>query len=229
MLLKSDLADDKLAMMFRFVSLGCDRQSAFQIDRHQGVGVSHFFDRVGSTLDGAARLIDADFVGFLEDAGLYWLYADSGLRTVIDTSFEIDVTHEFRRQDRMELQRVRALYRIRARWFRELFDEDSPPTCFVRRWDARDRGDADDAPLALLALLRSRRRDVRLLYLHEDETRPLRVAPGCRSVFLPQQNPADRAGLDSAWRRVLSDAAGSVHGEDGNGFALPVRGVPRFA
>lgn len=216
-------------MMFRFVSLGCDCQAALQIGKYQGVGVPHFFDWVGSTLDGVARLIDTDFSGFLNEANLYWLYSDCRLKTVIDTSFEIDVSHDFKRQDRQELQRVRDLYRIRARWFQEPFDEDSPPTYFVRRWDPRDHDDGDDAALALLALLRSRRRDVRLLYLHEDRTRPPRAAPGYRSVFLQQQDPPHWVGIDAAWTHVLSRTAISFYAEDGDAFALPVSRVPRFA
>lgn len=152
--------------MFRFVSLGCDCQVAAQINKQQPSGVTHFFDWLGCTIPGLMTLIEKDFEGFLDEKNLHPFFINNALRTVIDFKYSVDVTHDLHSLQPQEVSRVRANYAMRARWFRELFDEDSPPTYFVRRWDGRDPDDSDAGPLALLSMLRERRSDVRLLYLH---------------------------------------------------------------
>ncbi|MGI4795871.1 MAG: DUF1796 family putative cysteine peptidase, partial [Janthinobacterium lividum] len=202
-------------MMFRFISLGCDSQSAIHIQKRQPSTVTHFFDQLGSTLHGVMKLIEDDFQGFLDEQNLLPLFAENALQAVIDCKYKIDVLSSVHNLDDMNFARVRSVYRQRAQWFRDLFSDESPPTYFVRRWDGRDPDDSDDDPLALLAMLQKRRDDVRLLYLHADPTRPPRAAPGFRSAFLPQPDPAIPHARDLAWQDALLGTAMSRIVDDG--------------
>lgn len=216
-------------MMFRFVSLGCDCQPAAQINRQQPSPIAHFFDWLGSTLQGLMKLIENDFDGFLDEKNLHPFFVDNAMKTVVDYKYKIDITHDLHNLRAEELKRVRAIYTMRARWFRELFEEDSPPTYFVRRWDGRDPDDGDAGPLALLSMLQERRSDVRLLYLHADRARAPSAAPGFRSAFLAQPHPFIWSGSEPAWREALLETAMTPHAGDGDAFALPLARVPRFA
>lgn len=215
--------------MYRFISLGCDCQPAWQIKRYQTARVTHFFDDIGSRLSGVKKLLEADFSDLLQESNLHPLYIESRLVTVIDTHYGLDFTHSFTSFSQKDLARVRAEYTLKARWFRELFDEESPPTYFIRRWDPRDGEGGDDEALELLSMLRSRRKDVRLLYLHGDKTAGVRFAPGFRSAYLEQPEPNFWRGLNSAWNHVIRETAVSPYEEDGEAFAFLPRRVPRFA
>lgn len=214
--------------MFRFVSLGCDCQPVFQINKLQGQGATHFFDCIGSTLDGLIGLLDDDFRGLMTADSLVPYYIDNRLYAVLDKHRGLDFTHDFARLDQQSIMRAAKIYALRTRWFLELFDEDSPPTYFVRRADLRDPDHGDDRALALLDRLKSRRKDVRLLYLHEDRQRPPGFAPGYRSSFLPQREEFFWHGLDSAWTFALNRTAVMPYGDDGPAFPLPLQKPPRF-
>ena len=213
--------------MFRFVSLGCDCQPAHQINLIQDARAAHFFDWLGSPLAGVSRLLESDFDGVLLEKNLHPYVRENIVYAVVDTQFGIDFSHDFSRLHKEDITRVQDIYRLRARWFGELFDEENPPTYFVRRSDLRDIDNSDDAALALLAQLQERRKDVRLLYLHDDYTRPPGFAPGFRSVYLPQPHPFHWHGLQSAWTDALKRVAMEPYAGDGEAFPLPRR-RPQF-
>lgn len=214
--------------MFRFVSLGADCQPALHINRHQQQDVPHFFDWIGAPMEGVHRLIETEFEGVLQPGNLHPYCRENIIYAVVDTVFRLDFSHDFTSLDPRSIKTVQDQYRLRARWFMELFDEDSPPTYFVRRSDLRDQDSGDDAALRLLALLQSRRKDVRLLHLHDDPKRPAGFAPGFRSAFLPQPSPFHWKGLDTAWDHVLRRVALTGYAGDGAAFPLPRLNVPNF-
>lgn len=222
-------------MTFRFVSLGADCQPAYQINRQrdsqqpQLPQIPMFFDWLGSTTAGVSRLIEADFDGLLDDDNLVASFHANNLHSVVDARFRLEFAHDFTRFDRDNVERARLKFRLRARWFLELFEPDSPPTYFVRRAAERELDNGDAPALALLRLLQSRRRDCRLLYLHDDPSRPPGFAPGFRSAFLRQPRPFYWQGLDSAWAHALDRVALEAHDADGEAFALPPRRGPNFS
>lgn len=213
--------------MYRFVSLGCDCQAAWQLRRYQASRVVHVFDDIGSRLVGVKRLLETDFAHLLRD--LHPVFIEGRLVTVIDTRYRLDFTHAFHGFAEKDIARVRTEYTLKARWFRELFDEDSPPTYFIRRWDPRDGESRDDEAVELLDMLQSRRRDCRLLYLHGDKTAGIRYAPGFRSAYLQQPENGFWRGLDAAWNHAIREVAVSPYEEDGEAFGFAPRRVPRFA
>ena len=213
--------------MFRFVSLGCDCQPAHQINLIQNASAAHFFDWLGSPIVGVSSLIGADFDGVLQAKNLHPYVRENIVYAVIDTKFGLDFSHDFSRLDQENIKRVQDIYGLRARWFADLFDEENPPTYFVRRSDIRDIDNSDDAAIRLLAQLQERRRDVRMLYLHDDYTRPPGFAPGFRSAYLPQPQPFHWHGLQPAWSDALKRVALEPYAGDGDAFPLPKR-RPKF-
>ena len=214
--------------MFRYVSLGCDCQVNHQIGLVQERGPTHFFDWIASPLDGLIHLLEQDFVDILDFRNLVPFYVENRMFGVIDTKYRVDFHHDFARLDHENRLRVLGTYTRRAQRFRQLFDAGSPPTYFIRRADLRDRDQSDQAALRLLDLLKSRRKDVRLLYLHEDAHRPVGLAPGFRSAFLRQRRPFSWQGSNEAWKPILGRTALLPFEGDGDAFELPKVRMPRF-
>ena len=214
--------------MFRYVSLGCDCQVNYQISLVQERGPTHFFDWIANSLDGLMHLIERDFANILDARKLVPFYLENRMLGVIDTEYQMGFHHDFVRLDDENRQVVFETYTRRAQRFRQLFDANSPPTYFIRRADLRDKDHSDQAALRLLDLLKSYRKDVRLLYLHEDPHRPVGVEPGFRSAFLRQKQPFFWQGNDDAWKVILSRTALLPFAGDRDAFRLPMAKVPRF-
>ena len=214
--------------MFRYVSLGCDCQVNYQISLVQERGPTHFFDWIANPLDGLICIIEQDFANILDARNLIPFYVENRMFGVIDTKYRMDFHHDFARFDNESRQLVLETYTRRAQRFRQLFDANSPPTYFIRRADLRDKDQSDQAALQLLDLLKSYRKDVRLLYLHEDMHRPVGFAPGFRSTFLGQRQPFIWQGNNEAWKVILSRTALLPFAGDGDAFRLPMAKVPRF-
>ncbi len=214
--------------MFRYVSLGCDCQVNHQIGLVQERGPSHFFDWIANPLDGLVYLLEQDFANILDPRNLVPFYVENRMLGVIDTKYRMDFHHDFVRFDHENRQRVLEIYTRRAQRFRQLFDADGPPTYFIRRADLRDGDQSDQAALRLLDLLKSYRKDVRLLFLHEDPHRPVGLAPGFRSAFLRQRQPFFWQGSDGAWKAMFSKTALLPFEGDGDAFELPKARTPRF-
>lgn len=214
--------------MFRYVSLGCDCQVNYQISMVQDRGPTNFFDWIAVSLEGLTRLIEEDFAGILRADRLSPFYVENRLLGVIDTHFQADFHHDFLRMDEENRLRVLATYTRRAARFRQLFHPDSPPTYFVRRADQRDSDHGDAKAIQLLDLLQCYRKDVRLLYLHEDTRRSLGFAPGFRSAPLKQMEPFFWTGHDQAWSLVFQRTALKPFPTDGRAFPLPAIALPRF-
>lgn len=216
--------------MFQFVSIGGDCQPAAQIRKHRVSTASHFFDWIGIPIQQTIELIENDFEGFLERQNMHPIFAGDGFYGIVDTRYRTDVRHEMEAFKPADIKRIQAMYALRSRWFREMLEPEEPPVYFVRLWGLRDGDENEDDARKLYAALRSRRRDVRLLYLHNDPTRGELIEGAFRSIYLPQtSNPYSWQGDDEAWRYVLKDFAVRVAGGHDEGFALPRPKQPNFA
>ena len=214
--------------MFRYVSLGCDCQVNYQISLVQERGPTHFFDWIANPLDGLIRIIERDFSNILDPRNLFPFYVENRMFGVIDTEYRMDFHHDFARFDDENRKSVLEIYTRRAERFRQLFAADSPPTYFVRRADQRDNDQSDRAALRLLDLLKSYRKDVRLLYLHEEPRRPVGFAPGFRSALLEQRQPFSWQGNNDAWKSMFGRIALLPFEGDGDALELPKPKLPRF-
>ena len=215
---------------FRFISLGTDCQPALQISIHRPNNVMHLFDWLAVPIRRLIALIENDFEGFLEPDNLHPFFIENKLTAVFDTRYRIDFNHDFATFDAADISRVRRLYGLKIRWFRELLDEpDEPPSYFIRRWDVRDGPEDETVAVELFDLLRRRRRDIRLLYLHNDPSRPPVKRNGYRSHFLRPPQPFIWKGDFPAWRHILCQFALEPDTDRGDAFALPLSRVPRFA
>ena len=215
---------------FRFISLGTDCQPAFQISVHRPNNVMHLFDWLAVPIRQLVRLIENDFEDFLHTDNLHPFFIENKLTAVFDTKYRIDLAHDFIMFDAADIARVRGLYELKIRWFRELLDEaDEPPSYFIRRWDVRDGPEDETVAVELFELLKRRRRDIRFLYLHNDPSRLPAKRNGYRSHFLRSPQPFIWKGDFHAWRHILRQFALEPEADDGEAFALPPFRAPRFA
>lgn len=215
--------------MFQFVSIGGDCQPAAQIRKHRLSTASHFFDWIGIPIRQTIELIENDFEGFLARENMHPIFAGDGFYGIVDTRYRTDVRHEMSGFTPADIRTIQAMYALRSRWFMEMLEPDEPPVYFVRIWGLRD-GDENEADARMLyAALRSRRPDVRLLYLHNDPTRGELIEGAYRSMYLRQtSNPYSWQGDDQAWSYVLNDFALRAAGGYDGGFALPRPKQPNF-
>ena len=215
---------------FRFISLGTDCQPALQISIHRPNNVMHLFDWLAVPIRQLIKLIENDFEGFLQPDNLHPFFIENKLTAVFDTRYRIDFNHDFATFDASDISRVRSLYGLKIRWFRELLDEpDEPPSYFIRRWDVRDGPEDETVAVELFHLLKRRRRDIRLLYLHNDPLRLPVKRKGYRSHFLRPPQPFIWKGDFHAWRHILRQFALGPDTDEGEAFALPPLRAPRFA
>lgn len=220
-----DPAPEKLS--FRFVSLGSDCQPAMQIEAVQRGTLAGLFDNITTEIRHLSRLIRNDFAGFLDRENLFPVYFEQELRGVVDTVYRVGMNHHFAGFDDASIQAVQDVFRMRIRWFRNLFDPRRPPPYFVRRWHPRDGSDDESSAIALFHQLRHMRRDIRFLYLHPDPQRPDFMMDGYRSAYLRQIEPFVWYGDTVAWRRVLTDFARRPFEGDREAFELPPYEPPR--
>lgn len=193
--------------MFRFISLGSDCQTASQIAGLAYTPTHNFFDLLALPIRQTIELIENDFEGLLLPENLHPVYVEDQLRGVVDMRYRAEFAHDFTIFSRDEIATVRERYRLRARWFRELFDADEPPVYFVRRWHARDGVEDETLAVRLFELLQSKRRDSRMLYLHRDRGRPEFVSGAYRSAYLPPPDVPHWTGNTPAWTYMLQDFA----------------------
>lgn len=215
-------------MTFRFISLGGDCQPAVQINSLNPTRTRSFFDVVSIPIAQTIALIENDFQDLMLTENLRPVYVEDTLERVVDTRWDLHFVHDFPSLEPEAVEAVRAQYLVRARWFMDLFDDEEAPPYFVRRWFNGDGPEDEREAIRLFELLRSRRRDVRLLYLHNDPFRPERVFGAYRSAYLLPPDNAHWVGNTGAWRTMLRDFALRPHEE--TGFALPAgKQRPRFA
>ena len=146
---------------------------------------------------------------------------------MIDTRYHLDFAHDFPALTRTALETVRQTYALRARWFLE-FLEDEEPVYFVRRWHPVDGGEDEASALRLFDFLKTLRRDVRLLYLHNDPKRQPSLLDGYRSIFLKQNRPFNWHGDTNVWQFILNNFTVRPCDADRDAFALPEWKAPRF-
>ena len=188
---------------FRFVSLGSDCQTAAQINGLRNLPARHFFETVGCPIAKTFELLECDFRDLLLPENLLPVYHDEVLNRVIDLRYHLHFVHDFQELSPSEIKAVRDRYELRARWFRELLEPDEEPVYFVRRWHPMDGPEDESLAARLYEFLRSSRRDIRFLYLHNDPSRPERASGAYRSAYLaPPANPS-WTGNNQAWRRAL--------------------------
>lgn len=215
--------------MFKFVSIGGDCQPAAQIRKRSASNTSHFFDWLGIPIRHTVALIENGFEGFLDRENMHPIFAGDGFMGIVDTRYRADIRHEMSGFTPADIATIQAIYALRSRWFMEMLEPDELPVYFVRIWGLRD-GEENEADARMLyAALRSRRRDVRLLYLHNDPTRGELIEGAFRSAYLQQtSNPYLWEGDDEAWRYVLGDFALRAADGDDEGFTLPRPRQPNF-
>lgn len=210
---------------FRFVSLGSDCQPAAQINNIQPPGqskLSYPFDWITTQIQHIGRLIENDFEGFLDPANLFPNYFEEQFKGMVDTVYRVGLNHDFVDFNEAEIQRVRDVYMLRVRWFLNLFDTRRPPPYFIRRWHPRDGIEDERLVLELFEVLRRKRRDIRLLYLHADPSRAEFMADGYRSAFLKQNDPFVWYGDGPTWSHMLNNFALRFFEGDRQAFVLPV-------
>ena len=216
--------------MFRFLSLGGDCQPTVQINRTNGTFPAlQFFDVVGCPIRGTIDLIANDFRDLLLTENLLPVYQEETLNRVIDLRYNLHLLHDFAHFTPEEIAAAQANYALRARWFMELYDEDETPVYYVRRWHPLEGAPEDESQaMELFEVLRSKRRDIRFLYLHRDPGRRQRVSGAYRSAYLAPREPYHWTGNDDAWRELLTDFAVRDYGDpDDTGFPLASAAEPR--
>lgn len=215
--------------MFQFVSVGGDCQTAAQIRKRRPASVAHFFDWIGIPIRQTIELISNDFAGFFDRENLHPHYAGNGFYGIVEMRYRADVQHGVPSFDIEITEMIRLMFSLRARWLREMLEEDERPVYFIRCWTVRDGAENEADAIELFELLRSKRRDIRLLYLHNDASREERIDGGYRSAFMRQaSNPYIWSGDDKAWRSVLEGFAVQPGGDDRGAFTLPTPRRPRF-
>ncbi len=206
---------------FRFVSLGADCQPARQISRIQPSNMSGVFDWVTTQIQHIGRLIADDFAGFLEPENLFPVFHDQTFIGLVDTLYRVGLNHDFAGFDAVDVSSVQTIYRMRIRWFRNLFDPRRPPPYFIRRQHPRDGAEDESLAIALFEQLRAKRSDIRFLYLHADPNRREFMMDGYRSAFLRQRDPFEWRGDDEAWNTILCEFAVRPFVGDRAAFRLP--------
>ncbi len=206
---------------FRFVSLGSDCQPARQINRIQPSNISGVFDWVTTQIQHIGRLIENDFAGFLEPDNMFPVFHDQVFVGLVDTLYRVGFNHDFTRLDAADVSAVRDIYRMRIRWFRNLFDPRRPPPYFIRRQHPRDGVEDESLAIALFEQLRAKRGDIRFLYLHADPGRREFMTDGYRSAFLRQMDPFEWLGDNEAWNAILGGFAVRPFPGDRAAFPLP--------
>ncbi|WP_419728536.1 DUF1796 family putative cysteine peptidase [Lichenicola sp.] len=215
--------------MFQFVSLGGDCQPAAQIRKRRPSSVAHFFDWIGIPIRQTIELIRNDFEGFFDRENLHPHYAGDGFYGIVEMRYRADVQHGVPSFDIATTEAIRELFVMRARWLREMLEEDNDPVYFIRSWTVRDGPENEADAIELFELLRSKRRDIRLLYLHNDPGREDRISGGYRSAYLRQaSSPYVWSGDDRAWLSLLEDFAVRPGGDDKGASPLPAPRRPRF-
>lgn len=209
--------------MLRFVSLGADCQTAAQLSVFAGTQPPQFFDKIAVPIRSVIQLIENNFADLMLSENLHPIYSGETLACVVDTLHRIDFGHDFNAFDTDEIMAVRKRYQLCVRWFAELLQPDARPVYFVRRWHPRDGSDDELNALRLYEVLRAKRADVRLLYLHKDQTRQDVVVGGYRSTFLHFPENCHWKGNTPAWQDILRNFACRPLGAEDHA-AFPLRG-----
>lgn len=213
-------------MEFRFVSLGGDCQTAMQIKLMTSKHVTGFFDSIGSPISTVISLIETGFVDPLPMARLEPVHVGGRLERVIDRGTGLQFVHDFPDFEPGTIAAIQARYRLQARWLMQSFDADEPPSYFIRRWSEFDGPEDERQAMRLFDVLRARRPDIRLLYLHQDRTRPPRNFGAYRSTYLSPTVSGNWVGDIAEWRALLHGFAMLPGGDQGFPLRAPKR--PRF-
>jgi GNAT superfamily N-acetyltransferase len=188
---------------------------------------SSFFDVIATPITTAIALVQNGFQDMLLTENLRPVHVEGRLDRVIDTRWNIEFVHDFPDLTPETIAAVQARYRVRARWFMDLFESDEMPSYFVRRWYPGDGDEDERHAIRLFEVLQARRRDSRLLYLHNDPGRPARMFGAYRSIYLPPPHHGHWVGNTGAWRQILDGFA--VQRFEDPGFQLPILNRPRFS
>lgn len=182
-------------MFGHVVSVGGDCQPAHQIRRITGLHHAQVFDWLLVRADGVARLLEADFDGWLAPGTL--ILETAPYAHVRDARYGVHFLHDFALQPGFldGLPQVRAKYEALVQRWRQLMAADAA-VLFV--W----KGDEGASAVARLAQALQRARGGRpwhLLALRSDvEEAPWR-RPGISNRFLRQPEPYAWTGDDAAW------------------------------
>lgn len=193
--------------MPRFISVGGDRQTAAQIYDLKYTPNTYFFDQLSIPISGAVELVDNDFSELLLPKNLHPVYVDDGLVGVLDMRYRIEFAHDFEQFTAPEIAAVQARYAMHVDRFRALFDDDEPAPYFVRRWTPGDGPEDESVAMQLFELLRQRRQDIRMLYLHGDARRGELISGAYRSAYLPPPEVPHWIGNTGSWQYMLRDFA----------------------
>lgn len=189
------------------VSLGSTCQTAHQLRRCLGIERAHVFDWVVTSDPGILQHIESGLHGYF---GLESLIRDPGgrardVRTGTQFLHDIPDGCDLAAAHREAAPRIAALV---DRWHRLMGSGQT--VLFIRKhgWADHPVLAADRLHQALTAAAPGLR--FRLLYLTEPgKFEPVADMPGLVHRPLPQPDPPDWRGLDSAWDEVLAEALGA--------------------
>ncbi|SFL02999.1 DUF1796 family putative cysteine peptidase [Methylorubrum salsuginis] len=185
-------------MSYHIVSIGGNCQPAHQIRRHTGKTEANVFDWLMIELRDVARLIDNDFVEFLELSNLQ--YVRTPFRHVLDQASLAKFVHDFKfsLEPRDQYENVRSKYDYLIKRWRETMERDET---IVFVW----LGAATDRDLHLLEQSISIRRKSKPFLIAALTTG---LPPGRKSARIvcfdiAQPDPYVWKGDDMEWEAVL--------------------------
>jgi tetratricopeptide (TPR) repeat protein len=174
---------------------------AFQLRQHSGDNAAHFFDWLGTPVDGLIRTIEADF-RVLKPERLYLTATGGRKNMVVDAETGLRFSHQFPRQGRSipddflkDYDAFAAKFAFLAERFRNTVR--THPVSFVRRQIRRP-----DA-LRLEAAMRSRFPSADMQFLYINNGGEIFTTPLGESVFLPQEKTWG-FGDSIGWARMLT-------------------------
>lgn len=191
-------------MFGHVVSVGGDCQPAHQIRRITGRDEAHFFDWLQIRAEGAARLVDENFEGFLGDARELALVRAPYLH-VRESRYGALLLHDLPLADDFlaHVDAARQKYAFLAQRWRDVMASEAA-VLFV--WCGNEGSDAI-GPLADALRRRRERRPFHLLALRSDLQEPDWSLPNVSNRFLRQPEPYVWTGDDAAWDSHFGRAA----------------------
>ncbi|MGD9946064.1 MAG: DUF1796 family putative cysteine peptidase [Burkholderiaceae bacterium] len=185
----------------RIVSVGGNCQPAHQIKRIARGAEAQLFDWLLIGAENAARLIENDFAGFLDPAGLTLHSGSPGY--VLDAAYDVKLLHDFplRADFLQHAAPTLSKYAFLAGRWRALMAE---PETVLFVWLGPEGREAIER---LAAALRARRggRPFTLLALRSDAQEPDWQLPEVRNRFLRQPEPYVWTGDDRAWDALFGE------------------------
>ncbi|CAN5715132.1 hypothetical protein BH11PSE13_BH11PSE13_11000 [soil metagenome] len=191
-------------MFGHVVSVGGDCQPAHQIRRITGHDEAHFFDWLMIGAEGAARLIEEDFDGFLGDARELALIRVPHA-SVRESRYGARLLHDLPLTDDFptHIETVRQKYAFLTRRWRLLMAAEA---AVLYVWSGNE---GRESIARLAAALRRQRggRSFHLLALRSDVQEPDWLLPDVSNRFLRQPDPYAWTGDDAAWDAHFGRAA----------------------